>query len=139
VALAAEGSARFGNYVPRRMGCNLQLSKCAGLPTLNKLIMATKRISIKVVSDIICPWCLVGSRRLEIALGRAVKEGLLESRAEVQMQWFPFFLDPTLPIKGRDKLKSYQAKFGAERTAQILPYMTAVGSTGEVNTVTGPL
>lgn len=67
---------------------------------------------------------------MNIALERAVTEGYLKGKEEVEIKWYPFFLDPTLPIKGRDKLKGYQAKFGAERTAQILPYMTSVGKTG---------
>ncbi len=44
-----------------------------------------------------------------------------------EVQWHPFYLDPTLPSEGIDKMASYKAKFGEARMAQMLPYMQKVG------------
>ncbi|WP_169928437.1 DsbA family oxidoreductase [Labilithrix luteola] len=51
-------------------------------------------VSIDIVSDIVCPWCFIGSRRVEQAL-----EGL-DVRAKVAFH--PFLLDPSLPAEGVD-------------------------------------
>lgn len=49
------------------------------------------------------------------------------SDATFQVQWHPFYLDPTLSSEGVDKMTSYKAKFGEARMAQMLPYMQEVG------------
>ncbi|HEU4987072.1 MAG TPA: DsbA family protein, partial [Rhizobiaceae bacterium] len=56
-------------------------------------------ISIDVVSDVVCPWCFVGQKRLDKAL---------VSMAEIQVdvRWRPYQLDPTIPPEGMDR-KSY--------------------------------
>ena len=68
---------------------------------------ATAPITIDVVSDVVCPWCYVGSRRLEQALAE-----LPEIEAEVI--WRPFQLDPTIPPEGRDRKEYMRGKFGSD-------------------------
>lgn len=51
----------------------------------------TRKLRIDVWSDIACPWCYVGKRRLEAALAR------FEHRDEVELVWRSFELDPTAP------------------------------------------
>jgi predicted DsbA family dithiol-disulfide isomerase len=46
---------------------------------------------------------------------------------EFRVTWRPFFLDPTLPREGKNKLDHYKAKFGEQRTAQMLPAMVQNG------------
>jgi len=47
-------------------------------------------ITIDVVSDVVCPWCFVGKRKLEQALA-------LVPELKVELNWRPFQLDPTIP------------------------------------------
>lgn len=60
-------------------------------------------IVIDVVSDVVCPWCYVGKRRLEAALRAA---------GEVEVRWRPFQLDATIPAQGLDRQAYMRAKFG---------------------------
>lgn len=50
-----------------------------------------ERASIIVFSDIVCPWCYVGHLELE----------RLKQEFDVDVQWSPFLLDPTVPPEGR--------------------------------------
>lgn len=66
----------------------------------------------------------MGKRRLEKALKTA--EPALNIKAEVE--WLPYFLDPTLPTgKGKNKLEHYNKKFGPSRVAAMVPRMQATG------------
>ena len=56
-----------------------------------------KKITIEIVSDIICPWCYIGKARLE----RAIQ--LVEGELEVDVKMRPFFLYPNTPKGGRPK------------------------------------
>lgn len=69
-------------------------------------------ISIDVVSDVICPWCFLGKRRLDRALAL-----IPDVKAEIIFR--PFFLDPTIPWEGLDRKEYMTAKFGAERLKTI--------------------
>ena len=42
---------------------------------------------------------------------------------DVQVRWWPFFLDRTLPVPGHDKMEHYNRKFGADRVRQMIPMM----------------
>lgn len=76
-------------------------------------------ITIDVVSDIICPWCFLGKRRLDKALTL-----IPDIKAEINFR--PFFLDPTIPSEGLDRHEYMAAKFGKERLKTIHdPLITA--------------
>ena len=62
-------------------------------------------MKIEVVSDVICPWCFLGKRRLDKALAMVP-----EISAEVI--WRPFFLDPSIPAEGLSREKYMKDKFG---------------------------
>jgi len=65
------------------------------------------RIEIAVTSDFICPWCLIGERRLRKAIAT------LPGEIEVGLSFKPFELNPDMPPEGRDR-KAYRiAKFGS--------------------------
>ena len=70
-------------------------------------IMRGARISIDIYSDVICPWCYVGKRRLE----RALRE--LPSLLPVKVTWRPFQLNPTMPEEGMDRAAYLTGKFGS--------------------------
>lgn len=64
-------------------------------------------LTVDVISDVICPWCFVGKRRLETAV-RA-----LDGRHEVRVRWHPFQLNPNMPKEGMNRKDYRTAKFGS--------------------------
>jgi predicted DsbA family dithiol-disulfide isomerase len=78
-------------------------------------------LTIAVFSDVICPWCYLGKRRLESALDRL---GLRES---TKVTWLPFELNPTMPPEGMARLDYREAKFGLAKSIQLDAQMTALG------------
>lgn len=69
-------------------------------------------LNIDVVSDVICPWCFLGKRRLDKALA-------MVPDVPVQVIFRPFFLDPSIPRQGMDRHAYMVAKFGEERLKTI--------------------
>lgn len=70
---------------------------------------------IDVISDAICPWCYIGKRQLERALGILERDGL-----RFNVFWNPFQLNPDMPAEGVERQKYREAKFGGpERARQI--------------------
>lgn len=81
-------------------------------------------LSIDVYSDVICPWCYVGKRRLE----RAIKTW---DGASVNIRWKPFQLNPTMPQQGMDRRQYLEAKFGGAAAAQAIYDQVAAAGEGE--------
>ncbi|TIW44459.1 MAG: DsbA family oxidoreductase, partial [Mesorhizobium sp.] len=74
---------------------------------------AENSITVDVVSDVVCPWCFIGQKRLDKAIAMA-------GDIEVHVRWRPFQLDPTIPPGGMDRRQYMIAKFGSEeRIRQI--------------------
>ncbi|ESY91135.1 DsbA family protein [Mesorhizobium sp. LNHC229A00] len=70
-------------------------------------------ITVDVVSDVVCPWCFIGQKRLDKAIAAA-------GDVEVHVRWRPFQLDPTIPPQGKDRHDYMLAKFGSdERIREI--------------------
>ncbi|TIW74308.1 MAG: disulfide bond formation protein DsbA, partial [Mesorhizobium sp.] len=70
-------------------------------------------VTVDVVSDVVCPWCFIGQKRLDRAIAAA-------DDVEVHVRWRPFQLDPTIPPEGMDRRDYMIAKFGSEeRVRQI--------------------
>jgi predicted DsbA family dithiol-disulfide isomerase len=67
---------------------------------------------IDVVSDVICPWCFLGKRRLDAAL-----ETMPD--LDVFVRWRPFMLDSSIPPEGMDRSQYLLNKFGPERVRTI--------------------
>ncbi|CAI2934683.1 DsbA family oxidoreductase [Aminobacter niigataensis] len=65
------------------------------------------KLTIDVVSDVVCPWCFLGMKRLENALA-----SLPDIEAEVR--WRPFQLDPTIPPEGKERKAYMLSKFNDE-------------------------
>ncbi|MDX2102470.1 MAG: DsbA family oxidoreductase [Alphaproteobacteria bacterium] len=81
-------------------------------------------LSLDVVSDVICPWCFIGKRRLEAALTD------IDEVDMIGLAWRPFQLNPTMPPQGMDRGSYLAAKFGtAERAADTYAHVSAVGET----------
>ena len=86
-------------------------------------MLNTSPLSIDIVSDVVCPWCYVGKRRLEAAL---VQRG--NDHAQTQVRWLAFQLNPDIPAGGIDRRSYLEQKFGGlERTKQIYARIKAAG------------
>lgn len=85
------------------------------------------KLTIDVVSDVVCPWCYVGMRRLDKALAGW-------SAADYELRWRPYQLDPTIPAGGVDRRRYMLAKFGSEEKLQeIFGRLRAVGDEEEID------
>jgi len=76
-------------------------------------------MAIDVVSDVVCPWCFIGKRRLEKALA-------LRPDIAAEVRWRPYFLNDWIPREGIDRRTYLETKFGsAERYAAIAERVAA--------------
>lgn len=89
--------------------------------------MTAPSLTIDVVSDVMCPWCYIGKRRLEAALDD------IRSEMDVEVHWRPYQLDPTLPKQGKDRQQYLQEKFGGAAGAdQAYAAIRAAGVEEEI-------
>ena len=80
--------------------------------------------TIDVVSDVVCPWCYIGKRKLEAALEQARAAGL----SEPEVRWHPFQLNPDMPAEGVSRKSYLEDKFGGpQRAAEIYARVKAAG------------
>jgi predicted DsbA family dithiol-disulfide isomerase len=77
---------------------------------------------IDVVSDVICPWCYIGKRRLERAFDIA------SDRHAFTVAWRPFQLNPAMPAEGMDRGVYLATKFGADRGAATYDRIGEIGA-----------
>lgn len=75
---------------------------------------------IDVFSDVVCPWCFVGKRRLEQAL---TESGIRDA----EVHWHAFQLNPDLPLEGVDRKQYLESKFGPDAMERIHARLDAVG------------
>lgn len=68
-------------------------------------------VKIAVISDVVCPWCYLGKRRLERALA--------ETGVQAEVSWLPYELNPDMPSQGMPRADYRARKFGAERSAEL--------------------
>ena len=85
-------------------------------------------LSIDVYSDVVCPWCYVGKRRLETALA------LTGLQPTVGLRWRPFELNPTMPGRGMDRTTYLEAKFGSQQAVESM--LDHVRETGRQSGIT---
>ena len=83
---------------------------------------APASVHIDVVSDVVCPWCYIGKRRLEGAIA-------LTPDVAVNINWRAYFLNPWIPREGIDRQTYLETKFGsAERYAVIAERIVAAAA-----------
>ncbi|MGH8724363.1 MAG: DsbA family oxidoreductase [Burkholderiales bacterium] len=81
-----------------------------------------KPLEIEVASDVVCPWCYIGKKRLE----KAVR--LLDGELALKIRWLPFQLNPGMPKEGMPRAEYRKAKFGSlERSKQLDARVIAEG------------
>jgi predicted DsbA family dithiol-disulfide isomerase len=79
-------------------------------------------VTVDIISDVICPWCYVGKRRLEAAM-RQLPEHTFAVR------WHPYQLNPTMPAEGMDRRAYRTRKFGTwEKSLQLDAELTAAAN-----------
>ena len=86
---------------------------------------AATPLRVEVVSDVVCPWCYIGKRRLEQALA-LVGDGLAP-----QVTWLPFQLNPDMPVEGMPRAEYRRAKFGSLERGRQLDARVAAEGRGE--------
>jgi len=84
-----------------------------------------KTLLIEIASDVICPWCYIGKRRLEKALAT------LKDEVDVRIEWLPFQLNPDMPAGGVARAEYRRAKFGSVEKGRALDARVAQEGAGE--------
>ena len=82
-------------------------------------------VTIDIVSDVVCPWCIIGYRQLQQAVGT------MGDRVEVGVRWHPFQLAPDLPPEGQLLTDYARERYGAtpEKSAANRARMAELGQT----------
>lgn len=81
-------------------------------------------LTIDVLSDVVCPWCLIGKRRLEQALADYAQR--FPDRSAPIVRWHPFQLNPDMPEGGMGRADYVRQKFG-DRADSVYDRVKAVG------------
>ncbi len=81
-------------------------------------------IHIDIVSDVVCPWCAIGYRQLERAVG------MMGDRVDVRVRWHPFQLAPYLPPEGQSLADYTRERYGAsaEQSSQNRERLISTGA-----------
>ena len=69
--------------------------------------MMKEKLKIDIVSDVVCPWCTVGYKRLQ----KAISELGIEDQVEIE--WQPFELNPQMPAEGQNVNEHITEKYGS--------------------------
>ena len=82
-----------------------------------------KKLKIDIVSDVVCPWCIIGYKRLE----KAISE--LGIKNQVVIEWQPFELNPHMPPQGQNIKEHITEKYGSteEQQNESQRHMTDIG------------
>ena len=71
------------------------------------------KLRIDIVSDVVCPWCIIGYKQLERALSQ------LGDAVDAEIHWHPFQLEPKMPAEGQNLREHLAAKYGTTREQSI--------------------
>lgn len=84
---------------------------------------STKQIRIDIVSDVVCPWCIVGYKQLQKALSR------LDGEIEAEIHWHPFELNPMMREEGQELREHMGEKYGSTRQQSdaVRARLTSIG------------
>jgi predicted DsbA family dithiol-disulfide isomerase len=82
-------------------------------------------VKVDIWSDVVCPWCYIGKRRLEKALAQ------LGGEVATRVEWLPFQLNPSMPEGGMARADYRRAKFGSLERGRMLDARVAQEGAGE--------
>lgn len=79
-------------------------------------------LQIDIISDVMCPWCIIGYRQLE--------EALEATGTEHEIRWHPFELNPQLPPEGQSITENFQKKYASppEKTRETVQMYADIGA-----------
>ncbi len=82
------------------------------------------RLSVDIVSDIMCPWCIIGWLKFQKVMTH------FAGRVDFRVQWHPFELNPDMPREGEDAAAHVMRKYGitAQQSAANSAKMAAVAA-----------
>lgn len=81
-----------------------------------------ERVTIDLVSDVVCPWCYLGKARLELAIAE------VQDEVGIDINWRPYRLNPDIPPEGVDQKSYLEEKLGgAEAVARGHEMLTKLG------------
>lgn len=81
-----------------------------------------ERVTIDLVSDVVCPWCYLGKARLELAIAE------VQDEVGIDINWRPYRLNPDIPPEGVDQKAYLEEKLGdAEVVARGHEMLTKLG------------
>lgn len=87
-----------------------------------------ERLTIDLVSDVVCPWCYLGKARLELAVAE------VQDEVGIDINWRPYQLKPDIPAEGVDHHKYLAEKLGGEDAVkQAHERLTAFGKEVGIN------
>ena len=80
-------------------------------------------LRLDIVSDVVCPWCVIGFKQLQRALAQ------LGDDADVELRWHPFELNPHMPPEGQDLREHMAQKYGTapDQSEATRTRLTALG------------
>ncbi|MDO7173947.1 DsbA family protein [Mariniflexile sp. AS56] len=83
-----------------------------------------EKLKIDIVSDVVCPWCTIGYKRLE----KAISE--LGLQDQVEIEWQPFELNPHMPAEGQNVQEHIAEKYGStlEQQKESQEHMAEAGA-----------
>jgi predicted DsbA family dithiol-disulfide isomerase len=85
--------------------------------------MSKPKIKIDIASDVVCPWCYIGKRRIEKAMTE------LSDQFEFDVSYLPFELNPQTPKEGFNQKEYLTKKFGSEeKYNQITSHVASVAA-----------
>jgi len=70
-------------------------------------------LKIEIVSDVMCPWCVVGYKNLEAALAQ------LQPSIRADISWHAFELNPDMPVEGQNLAEHLMQKYGQTRAQSV--------------------
>jgi predicted DsbA family dithiol-disulfide isomerase len=86
--------------------------------------MTTSPLMIDVFSDVVCPWCFIGKRRLEKAIA-------LRPEVPVEVRYRPYFLNPWVPREGMSRVDYLTTKFGSPERYEKIALRVAQAAANE--------
>ena len=71
-------------------------------------------LDIEIFSDVICPWCFIGKRRLDAVVATELGEG-------IRLRWRPYQLHPNIPVAGVDRAAQLRHRYGENADLGKIP------------------
>jgi predicted DsbA family dithiol-disulfide isomerase len=84
----------------------------------------SKPVRIEVVSDVVCPWCFIGKKRLEQAVG-------MTPGIPVEVHFWPYFLNEWIPLEGMPREQYLTTKFGSPEAYKGIAQRVAAAAASE--------